>query len=564
MNRLACSCVASAFASLSFAGPLTPPAGPVAGTYKTLDQIEARTPITAATTPGDSDSLFEIDTPGSYYLTGDATAPAGFNGIEIEVDDVTIDLNGFTLTGTTGGDGYGIGAVGNRTGIRVLNGRVRGFDTDGILCSNDDHTVVEDVTAEDNGGRGITAGAHSRVTNCHAHRNGAAGFEIDLASRVSACVAEENGLTEVGPGFNIGRDSVISGCVADNNTGHGFLIDQGCAVESCTARVSGFNGISIGSGSTLRACVVRSAGQAGVNEQRHGIVAGNRCTLDACTVWDAADNGISVGNRCVIRGTAIDSSGSHGMVFDGAYGVLIDSNISSNDGYGVMVGEGCIVRSCVISGNFAYGVFGDGVSYYSVIDSVILGHVSAGISGGTNVTVRGSTIANNGSSFNGAAIVIEGGMIDGCDVSNNSTHGVRSTNSHLSVLNCRITNNSGDGVKHNGSLLARNSAAAFNGFSGFTLNPPLSGSQASFISDCLAHQNGFNGFFVSGGFIDRCVATHNDCGFVGSTTSGVESAIVRCFARDNVTDNYDGNAASTVTPSSGFSSTNSYGNIDAP
>ena len=42
----------SAAAALVLAGPLTPPAGPVASSFKTLGEVEPRIAITAANTPG--------------------------------------------------------------------------------------------------------------------------------------------------------------------------------------------------------------------------------------------------------------------------------------------------------------------------------------------------------------------------------------------------------------------------------------------------------------------------------------------------------------------------------
>src|SRR5215831_11784420 len=81
----------------SFAqGPLTPPGAP-APTMKSLDQIEPRTPIDAAHTPGDGSNLFNITNSGSYYLTTNVIATSGKSGIRILADNVTIDLNGFGL-----------------------------------------------------------------------------------------------------------------------------------------------------------------------------------------------------------------------------------------------------------------------------------------------------------------------------------------------------------------------------------------------------------------------------------------------------------------------------------
>ncbi len=68
-----------AAAALTVAGPLNPPAGPVAPTMKTLTDIEPRTLVSAASTPGDSanpPSVYTISQPGSYYLAANFQVPA--------------------------------------------------------------------------------------------------------------------------------------------------------------------------------------------------------------------------------------------------------------------------------------------------------------------------------------------------------------------------------------------------------------------------------------------------------------------------------------------------------
>src|SRR5678815_4185257 len=82
-------------------GLLTPPGTP-APTMKTLDQVEPRVAINATNTPGDTDSLFKITQPGSYYLTGNITGVAGKHGIAIAASGVTVDLNGFDVAGVPG------------------------------------------------------------------------------------------------------------------------------------------------------------------------------------------------------------------------------------------------------------------------------------------------------------------------------------------------------------------------------------------------------------------------------------------------------------------------------
>src|SRR6478735_5297203 len=86
---------ACAFSTAFGQGALTPPGAP-APTMKSLDQVEARTIVNSTNTPGDASNTFIISAPGSYYLTGNLTGVSGKSGIQINADDVSLDLNGFS------------------------------------------------------------------------------------------------------------------------------------------------------------------------------------------------------------------------------------------------------------------------------------------------------------------------------------------------------------------------------------------------------------------------------------------------------------------------------------
>src|SRR4026208_191371 len=94
-------------------GALTPPGAP-APMMKTLQQIEPRFPIFAIPT--------NISVPGSWYLTTNLTGTAG-NGITIQADNVTLDLNGFALVGP---GNVAISAASARFNLCVRNGTIRG------------------------------------------------------------------------------------------------------------------------------------------------------------------------------------------------------------------------------------------------------------------------------------------------------------------------------------------------------------------------------------------------------------------------------------------------------
>ena len=67
---------------------------------------------------------FTIDECGSYFVAACLDGAAGEHGITIDSDDVTLDLNGFTLRGVPGSlDGVHVSA--GRTGITIRNGALR-------------------------------------------------------------------------------------------------------------------------------------------------------------------------------------------------------------------------------------------------------------------------------------------------------------------------------------------------------------------------------------------------------------------------------------------------------
>ena len=117
---------------------------------------------------------------GSYRLAGNLNVPdAATTVIEITADNVTLDLNGFAISGPnvctpnptrctySGGSGIGIVAVGppgvvSPANVRVMNGVVRGMAGHGIRMMGDD-TLVQNVVSVSNGGPGIVVGEGSVI-----------------------------------------------------------------------------------------------------------------------------------------------------------------------------------------------------------------------------------------------------------------------------------------------------------------------------------------------------------------------------------------------------------------
>ncbi|ANM30470.1 hypothetical protein ABI59_14170 [Acidobacteria bacterium Mor1] len=226
----------SLVATLSFcllpvvAGDLEPSGAP-APTMKPLDRVEPRTPIGSLP--------FTITSSGSYYVTGVLTGTSGSNGITIDADYVTLDLEGFALVGVAGSLD-GIRVTGNREGITIQHGLVRDWGQDGIDAETVNAGTVRDIRAINNGDFGIRLGStsvtppqrRSMVLECTATENGGGGVNVGRGSLVYRTIASNN----TGDGIVGGADSSYDGCVADFNTGDGIEASgSNSAVRGLTA-----------------------------------------------------------------------------------------------------------------------------------------------------------------------------------------------------------------------------------------------------------------------------------------------------------------------------------------
>lgn len=117
---------------------------------------------------------FSITTSGSYRLTGNLTVTSGADGIDVSADNVTIDLNGFAITGAGGAGGNGIASTNSQ--VTVRNGTVTGMGANGISLGA--NATIADVHAVGNGANGIVVGNAGLVTHCTVSGNGGVGISI--------------------------------------------------------------------------------------------------------------------------------------------------------------------------------------------------------------------------------------------------------------------------------------------------------------------------------------------------------------------------------------------------
>jgi hypothetical protein len=222
-------------------GSLTPPGTP-APTMKSLDQIEARTPISSAP--------FTISAPGSYYLTNNLAVTSGpaiiINNNVATPRDVTLDLNGFTISSTASNPNdtaIVLGAPIND--ITILNGHIQGYVSyngsySGIGFLHGINHIgtaifnvrVIGVTVSGCLMDGINVGSNATVVeNCTVGTVGGSGIVADVVSNSSVYQAGTGGIVA----------TTVSNC-------HGAATQSGAHGISCSAAINSYGQATSGNG----------------------------------------------------------------------------------------------------------------------------------------------------------------------------------------------------------------------------------------------------------------------------------------------------------------------------
>lgn len=318
--------------SILVAGPLNPPAGPVAATYKTLAEIEPRTAISATNTPGDADSVVRISQPGSYYLTGNLSGSAGKHTIKVTADHVTIDLCGMSIEGHPTSLS-GILADGPRVNLTVRNGTIRNIGAGpGLVSSISGSRAwrVENLAALNNGGDGIRIPAGSIVSHVRAASNLGMGIRALDRCRIIDSVSELNS----GNGIQLSQASVVSGVVARENSGNGIeSLGDGVRVADSSSIGNAGHGILVSNGATVAGCIVRNNALTGITTSSSSLVERNDVTF-------SGGHGIAVHFYTIVRDNVSNSNGTSTLgagVFTNGFRNRIEGNLCNENDYGVRV-----------------------------------------------------------------------------------------------------------------------------------------------------------------------------------------------------------------------------------
>ena len=315
------------------AGPHSPPFGPVAPTYKTLAEVEPRIPVSAATTPGDSNSVYRITQAGAYYLTASVKGVANRHGIEIAVSGVHLDLNGFAVIGAPNSLN-GINVEAFVPNVTVRNGSILEWGGSGIVLRSDGGSV-RDVLSSDNGVFGVSLDGSfgATVTGCNAVFNGQSGDGGGIRAGTGAVGAECAAQANVGPGVTI-ASGVIRGCSASSNGGEGIVLGAGVA-EACVLRSNTLAGIRISDfDARVTGCTITNNGASGINAaQSAGIHAAQ--------------------GRATIERNHIATNAGFGVVLTGSGSVVVANAFAGNPSGTVQAAAGNIVGPSVTSATVA-------------------------------------------------------------------------------------------------------------------------------------------------------------------------------------------------------------------
>jgi parallel beta-helix repeat protein len=303
--------------SLYAQGSLTPsaPPGPA---MLTLSQVEPRTPVDATHTGSGGSSEFLITQPGSYYLTTNIVGVSGENGINISANNVTLDLNGFTVQGISGVLS-GVYIHAGYTNVTVRNGNISGWGSGITDYGSGVEAYANNVNLErlnsSANNFGIYLTNSGVVRDCNCHNNSDIGIQVN-AGQVTGCEALNNASNGV---YVV--TGTVSDCVVLNNSNYGIEVGNNCTVKDCTSD-NNYAGIYV-SGS-------------------YSQITGNTCSSNS-------DSGITIpGSQNRIDNNTVGDNGSYGIL---EYSVNVGNSITRN----FAPGNGGLNYGLTTSGNSDYG-----------------------------------------------------------------------------------------------------------------------------------------------------------------------------------------------------------------
>lgn len=444
-------------------GTLTPPGAPLP-TMKTLDQIEARTAIPGGSAP------YTISAPGSYYLTGNLTVSSG-DAINVASGNVTIDLNGFTISSTSNpASGNGIAFSGGPSHIAIFNGTIRSGSTvsGGVFAAGPGFV----------GGINWPSTAPSSVRVSQVSVTGINGYGIDLG------------------------------------------LDYSTVVEACTVRAVSFIGIRAGAVSSSTATLCGNSSNPAISAYTAANCVG--------TLVSGSGNGISVTVDSELRTAIPGGVQAYTISAPGSYHLTGNLTVASGSAItitasGVDLDLGGFTLSTTSNPAFGNGVFVFGSLHDITIKN---GHIVGGVTLSGSTYSAGPGFASGISSPSGGPnIVVTGISISGC-----SNSGIDIPFFYTTVRDCIVNTVGGNGIDADTITGCRASKCGSAGVQGNLVtncrgdsitSPGISAANAT---SCIGTSSSGPGIFASG-IATNCVGSSgSDSGIAGTIATNCQGS----------------------------------------
>ncbi len=376
----------------AIAGPLDPPNGTPTSTGKNVVNYLPGDPL-----PGGG-GIHDIDRGGSYTFNGNIqVAPSQHNdahrAVDIQADNVTVDMNGFTLENTeSGASAFEINSLGN---VTVRNGTIKGFShaffSNVATGAGGRNIVLENLTIC--GGK-IDLTAFSNVVLRNVVIKDVPSSAIELGD--NACL-ENVRIVNSQSGITAGTNTMVTRCNLQGD-GTGMLAngcDLGANANVSYTNVSGYSGVGIFTESgNVSHCNTSGCfqGYGGITDVNYSFCNASGCTdkgYDTVThgrYWQCTSNSngatgeLGEGSTC----TGMTAYGNTGPLYVSGYSQIKDCAFTDNSGNPLLQislpASGSNIKDCSFRGPFmtnavdcaAHEVTFDGCKFSGFVMALVL------------------------------------------------------------------------------------------------------------------------------------------------------------------------------------------------
>jgi parallel beta-helix repeat protein len=474
-----------------------------------LQTVSAQTPISGCT---------DIASSGYYYLTQNLTGlKSGANYcIKITAKNVTLDGNGYSLTGS--GTGYGVyisvSSVGN---VTLKNLTISGYERGIYLSSTVNSTIKDSVLQNNKYGIYLYSSSNNTIANVTANNNGDSGLYLYSSSKYNTItnVTANNNYYYGIYIYSSSNNNTIVGSSFSNNGDSGIYIESSGynTITSTTVSYNGWEGIYLYSSNNNKIIGSNLSNNfdSGIftDSSNYNTITNVTANNNYAGIYLAYSSYNTITNVTAINndeGVYLYSSSNYntianvvvssdepkeGIILDTSLNSTIKDSILQNSGLYVFDSHNNTVTNTTVNGKPL--VYLEGVQDYEVNESTNAGQVV--LVNCRNVTVRNLDLSNT---TVGVELLSSERIRVENIVANNNIHGIYlGSSSNSTITNVTANNNNRNGIYLHSSSnnTIANVTANNNGDSGLFLYSFYSSSNNNTITNVTAYNNR-NGLFL--------------------------------------------------------------------